>query len=179
MTVNVQEVQMYQIKEVTEKDAEVIQFVMNMRNELFPMMEKNQLPVDLLHFNEYYVQAKGAAFFAAFTENQQVIGTIGLYAYDGRFHALKKRYEHKTAAEIVKCYVDPAYRRLGIGQQLLKAVEQFAQSHFYDTLYLHTHPFLPGAIPFWTSQDFIERLAEQDEPWNTLHMDRKIQPVVM
>ncbi|MCJ7991737.1 hypothetical protein MUB15_25195 [Priestia sp. OVS21] len=35
-----QEVQMYQIKEVTEKDAEVIQFVMNMRNELFPMMEK-------------------------------------------------------------------------------------------------------------------------------------------
>ncbi len=179
MTVNVQEVPMYQIKEVKEKDAEVIQFVMNMRNELFPMMEKNQLPVDLLHFNEYYVQAKGAAFFAAVTENQQVIGTIGLYAYDGRFHALKKRYEYKTAAEIVKCYVDPPYRRLGIGQQLLKAVEQFAQSHFYDTLYLHTHPFLPGAIPFWTSQDFIERLAEQDEPWNTLHMDRKIQPVVM
>ncbi|MFP3667982.1 hypothetical protein SB717_22830 [Priestia sp. SIMBA_032] len=53
-----QEVQMYQIKEVTEKDAEVIQFVMNMRNELFPMLEKNQLPVDLLHFNEHYVQAK-------------------------------------------------------------------------------------------------------------------------
>lgn len=70
MTVNVQEVPMYQIKEVKEKDAEVIQFVMNMRNELFPMMEKNQLPVDLLHFNEYYVQAKGAAFFAAVTENQ-------------------------------------------------------------------------------------------------------------
>ncbi|MEK1831069.1 GNAT family N-acetyltransferase [Priestia megaterium] len=57
---------------------------------------------------------------------------------------IKKRYEHKTAAEIVKCYVDPAYRRLGIGQQLLKAVEQFAQSHFYDTLYLHTHPFYRG-----------------------------------
>ncbi|MCJ7987692.1 hypothetical protein MUB16_33770 [Priestia sp. OVL9] len=62
MTVNVQEVQMYQIKEVKEKDAEVIQFVMNMRNELFPMLEKNQLSVDLLHFNEHYVQAKGAAF---------------------------------------------------------------------------------------------------------------------
>ena len=68
MTVDMQEVQMYQIKEVKEKDAEVIQFVMNMRNELFPMVEKNQLPVDLLHFNEYYVQAKGAAFFAAVTE---------------------------------------------------------------------------------------------------------------
>nr|WP_280146973.1 hypothetical protein [Priestia megaterium]MDH3173411.1 hypothetical protein [Priestia megaterium] len=59
-----QEVQMYQIKEIKEKDAEVIQFVMNMRNELFPMLEKNQLPVDLLHFNEHYAQAKGAAFFS-------------------------------------------------------------------------------------------------------------------
>ncbi len=58
---------------------------------------KKSASCDLSYFNEHYVQAKGAAF-AAVTENQQVIGTIGLYAYDGRFHALKKRYEHKTAA---------------------------------------------------------------------------------
>jgi len=40
VTINVQEVQMYQIKEVTEKDAEVIQFVMNMRNELLRKVNK-------------------------------------------------------------------------------------------------------------------------------------------
>ena len=146
MTVNVHEVQMYQIKEVKEKDAEVIQFVMNMRNELFPMLEKiGFLWICFILMNITF--KRKTLLFAAVTENQQVIGTIGLYAYDGRFHALKERYEHRTAAEIVKCYVDPAYRRLGIGQQLLKAVEQFAQSHFM-TRCICILILLPGAIPF-------------------------------
>jgi hypothetical protein len=38
-------------------------------------------------------------------------------------------------------------------------------------MYLHTHPFLPGAIRFWEKQGFgIICIDEEDEVWRTHHM---------
>lgn len=47
----------------------------------------------------------------------------------------------------------------------------------YQTLYLYTHPFLPGAISFWHAQGFMDRLAEDDTLWKTLHMDKNCEGV--
>lgn len=165
----------YTIRRVQEKDSsQVTRFMMRIRKEIFPMLSPDQLPPDLLHFNEYYVEQEGAAVYAAFFEDEEVIGTIGICPYDGRFARLQEFYEQKKTAEIVKCYIDSQYRRLGIGSVLFTEAVSFCKDAGYEQLYLHTHPFLPNAIPFWKAKGFEERWAEDDPVWNTLHMDMKV-----
>jgi hypothetical protein len=38
-------------------------------------------------------------------------------------------------------------------------------------LYLHTHPFLPGALGFWERQGFRIVDVESDPVWRTTHME--------
>lgn len=152
----------------------ILEFVLKMRKEIFPMLPQGQLPPDLFHFEQYYIDAENAAFFAAFSEDGTVLGTIGVCPYDGRLSQIRGCYDLTKTAEIVKCYTDSHCRRLGIGTALFKEAASFSREAGYQTLYLHTHPFLPGAIPFWRAQGFKDRLAEDDPIWKTLHMDMKL-----
>ena len=168
--------QPYSIRKVQadERD-QIVEFMMRVRKEIFPMLTQDELPPDLLYFNKYYMEQNDAAIFAAFFEDGTVIGTIAITPYDGRFVQLDRFYHHSKTAEIVKCYVDRNYRRFGLGSILFDEALQFCKQAGYETLYLHTHPFLPGAIPFWKSKGFEERLAEDDPIWNTLHMDVQVE----
>lgn len=166
--------QPYTIEIVQTCEDQVIEFVTKMRNELFPMLCQNELPPDLLHFEQYYIQPERSAFFAAFSVDGTVLGTIAVCSYDDRFSQLKGCYNVVKTAEIVRCYIDSNCRRAGIGTALFKQATSFSRAAGYETLYLHTHPFLPGAIPFWKAQGFVERCADADPVWNTLHMDKKV-----
>lgn len=73
--------------------------------------------------------------------------------------------------EIVKCYVDPAYRRYGIGSLLVQELGRIVTKMRYTTLYLHTHRFLPGAVDFWERQGFTF-IAEEQNEWQIVHMDK-------
>jgi hypothetical protein len=64
------------------------------------------------------LEADDAAIIAAVSTKQQVIGTIAVHRYDDRIEELKGNYELPSTAEIVKCYVDAAMRRRGIGVDL-------------------------------------------------------------
>ena len=166
----------YSIKKVGKEDSEKVkEFMIKMRKELFPMLSQTELPMDLLHFEQHYIQHENAGAYAAFFQDGEVVGTIGITPYDGRFEQLQKYYNQTPTAEIVKCYIDKDYRRLGIGTKLFDEALRFSCDSGYQTLYLHTHPFLPGGIPFWKSKGFEDRLVEDDPIWNTLHMDREIQ----
>lgn len=165
----------YIIKKVEkENSSKVIEFMVRMRKELFPMLSQNELPADILHFEQHYIQRENSGVYAAFFQDGEVFGTIGICPYDGRFDQLQKYYNQTRTAEIVKCYIDADYRRLGIGTKLFNEATRFSRDSGYQKLYLHTHPFLPGGIPFWKSKGFEERLAEDDPFWNTLHMDMEI-----
>ncbi|WDH80765.1 GNAT family N-acetyltransferase [Paenibacillus urinalis] len=162
----------YTIRKIEEGPYDqVIAFVMRIRKEVFPMLSSEQLPQDLDQFQQYYVNRKNAAFFAAISEDGSVLGTIGICPYDGRLKQIEGMYDLTTTAEVVKCYTDPTCRRSGIGTALFQAAVSFSRESGYETLYLHTHAFLPGAIPFWTAKGFKGRLAEDDPVWQTLHMD--------
>lgn len=162
----------YTVKSVQKADyKQVIDFVMKMRMELFPMLNNDHLPPDLLHFDEFYIKNEKANFFAVYNEDNQVIGSIGVSPYDHRFEDFQSI---PNAAEIVKCYIDPGYRRLGIGTLLLKEAADFSRNAGYQTLYLHTHPFLPGALPFWKSQGYKEFYVDEDPVWNTIHMSKEL-----
>lgn len=168
-------IQSFMIRRVSKDNySQVMDFIIRLRKELFPMLSQEDVPKDLVCFEEYYHNQDDAALFAAFLLNGYVVGTIGVLPYDGRFNQLQQFYGNTSMAEIVKCYVDFNYRRLGIGTRLYKTALDFSRSAGYEDLYLHTHPFLPGAIPFWKAKGFRSRIVEDDPIWNTIHMDKKL-----
>ncbi|WP_339783182.1 GNAT family N-acetyltransferase [Paenibacillus sp. FSL R7-0313] len=150
---------------------DAIDFAMRVRREVFPMMGHTKLPVDFEQFREHYLDSNDAIFLVAMMGDAGIVGSIGILPYDGRIEAVEGRYEAQSAAEIVKCYVDPEYRRYGIGSMMLKELENVVKDMHYTTLYLHTHRFLPGAVDFWKRQGFTV-IAEQDDDWQTVHMDK-------
>lgn len=150
---------------------DAIDFAMRVRKEVFPMMDHEKLPVDLEQFREHYLDSADAVFLVAVTEDNQIVGSIGILPYDGRIEAVNGRYPEQSAAEIVKCYVDSKYRRYGIGSLLVRELENVVAELHYTTLYLHTHRFLPGAVDFWKRQGYVV-VVEQDDDWQTVHMDK-------
>lgn len=165
----------YHIKQVQEDEVvQAAEFMKAIRKELFPMLKHNTLPVDMLHAADYYIDRNDAALFAAINEEGNVLGTIGYLPYDHRFPDLQHFYARTKTTEVVRCYIDSEYRRLGIGSALYKTALRSICAAGYQKIYLHTHPFLPGGIPFWKALGFEERLTEQDPVWKTLHMDKKL-----
>lgn len=165
----------YTIKKVEEKEcAKVVAFMMDVRREVFPMIDYHSIPEDLEHVQEHYIDRDDAALFAAITEAGDVIGTIAYVRYDDRFHQLHALYAQVYTTELVRCYVDPNVRRHGVGTRLYQAVLQSIQVAGYEKIYLHTHPFLPGGVHFWRAQGFVERLNEVDSYWKTIHMDTSL-----
>lgn len=165
----------YIVQKVSLEDRDqVVAFMMRVRKEVFPMLSQDELPHDLVHFEETYINQKNAIVYVAFSPEGKVVGTIGVQPYDGRFSSLKEHYQHLSTAEIVKCYIDPQKRRSGIGTMLLHQARHFCSEAGYDMLYLHTHPFLPGAVSFWKANGFKERFMEEDPIWQTIHMDMKL-----
>lgn len=78
---------------------------------------------------------------------------------------------HKTV-EVVRLFVLPAFRRCGLARELYRALEAMARTEGVEVMYLHTHPFLPGAIDFWLRQGFAVVDVEADPVWQTTHMQR-------
>ncbi|WP_289371763.1 GNAT family N-acetyltransferase [Paenibacillus silvae] len=152
---------------------EAIDFAMRVRGEVFPMIDPSVLPKDFQQFTEHYLDRNDSIFLVARLGETGIVGSIGITPYDGRIQAIEGRYPAPAAAEIVKCYVDPAYRRHGIGSLLVQELEQIVTRMRYTTLYLHTHRFLPGAVDFWERQGFA-LIAEEENEWQIVHMDKPI-----
>lgn len=165
----------YSIEKIQgNKSDEVVEFLKDIRRELFPMMNHDRQPLDILHFNTYYVDQHDSSFFAAFDEQGTVLGVIGYLPYDNRFEQLHDLYGQIKTTELVRCYVSSNYRRLGIGTALYNTALTSIRHAGYRKIYLHTHSFLPGGVSFWRAQGFVERLAEKDPVWKTIHMDKDV-----
>ena len=95
-------------------------------------------------------------------------GAIGYLPYDHRFRQLD--YRGQKVVEVVRLFVLPAYRRSGLAGELYRALRELALQDQVQVLYLHTHPFLPGAIAFWQRQGFEIIDVDADPVWQTTHM---------
>lgn len=146
----------------------VLEFVMRARAELFPMLSATALPDDLARFEAVYLQG-GGRFLTAQADGQ-IVAAIGYLPYDGRFPKLN--YQGLKTVEVVRLYVLPAWRRFGLAGELYRSLELLARADGVEMVYLHTHPFLPGAIDFWRRQGFEVVDVETDPVWQTTHMHR-------
>ncbi|MGH2423781.1 GNAT family N-acetyltransferase [Pseudomonas sp. C 49-2] len=149
---------------------EVLRFVLQARAELFPKLSATGMPADLAQFEAIYLQGDGQ-FLVARGEGQ-IVAAIGYLPYDERFPQLN--YQGRRTVEVVRLFVLPAFRRLGLAGDLYRALEAQAKADRVEVMYLHTHPFLPGAIDFWLRQGFEVVDVDADPVWRTTHMQRTL-----
>lgn len=75
---------------------------------------------------------------------------------------------------MVRLFVEPELRGQGIATSLIKALVERAREDEVDVMYLHTHPFLPGAQYLWEKEGWQVVVREEEEPWFTIHMRRDL-----
>lgn len=147
--------------------AEVVTFVMAARAQMFPMLDARVLPADLADFSAHY-RVSGQGRFLIARCAGVLVAAIGYVPYDHRFPQLD--YRNQRVVEVVRLFVSPEQRRSGLAARLYLALRAQAAADGVQVLYLHTHPFLPGAIAFWHKQGFETVDVEADPLWQTTHM---------
>lgn len=145
---------------------QVLSFALLARDELFPTLSATGVPQDLAQFEALYLEGSGR-FLIARAEGR-IVASLAYRPYDGRFPQLN--YQGRKTVEVVRLYVLPAARRLGLAGRLYRSLEALARADGVEMMYLHTHPFLPGAIDFWRRQGFEVVDVEADPIWQTTHM---------
>lgn len=148
---------------------EIRNFVLAMMRDLYPVGSYYENPYDLANFEEVYVQSADAKFWIAEDTGGRIIGTTAIRRYDERFPKVTSYLQGASVCEVVKCYIDPAWRRNGIGSRLYEAAESFIREAGYQESYLHTSLHLPGGYPFWKAKGYTGRYWESDE---IVHMSK-------
>ncbi|MFF7710861.1 GNAT family N-acetyltransferase [Pseudomonas sp. NPDC007930] len=149
---------------------EATQFAYRAWRELFGSRANPEaMPADLARFEATYCQGEGC-FLLARAPSGEVVASIGYRRYDHRFAALD--FTPWRTAEVVRLFVAPRLRRAGVASALVSQLLAQAKAAGVQALYLHTHPFLPGALAFWQRQGFELLLTEAEPVWQTTHMAR-------
>jgi ribosomal protein S18 acetylase RimI-like enzyme len=79
-------------------------------------------------------------------------GCVALKALDGQI------------AEVKRLYVRAGFRRLGLGEQLMRAAVAAASGAGYGTVRLDTLPFMASAIALYTGLGFVRIPRYNDNP---------------
>ena len=108
------------------------------------------------------------------TSSHQTSAKSSTSSLNSSIHPLVHPYK---IVEVIRLFVLPEYRRHGLAASLFKALKDHAIASGVNFIYLHTHPFLPGAIHFWKLQGFdVICVDEEDEVWQTHHMRMMLEP---
>lgn len=155
--------------------------IRNVQEFLFKMIKKEfgygyvpQWHEDIIKMEDYYINPRKNNFFVAYCESGEIIGTIGIRAYDKDFPIFRHLYSRDTTSSIWRLFVDERFRRCGLASKLFSIAENFANEVEYENIYLHTHKNLNGALEFWTKMGFVVVLDANDE-LETVHMDKNIR----
>ncbi|CBY01742.1 hypothetical protein IAQ61_010025 [Plenodomus lingam] len=144
---------------------EVVDFVNNARQQMFPGL--------CAQLNDDVSRWVLSGHFLTARKGKNIIATIGYVPYDYRFPQLE--YQNLEVVEVVRLFVLPEYRRCGLAATLFEKLKEQAVKQNIGCLYLHTHPFLPGAIRFWEKRGFAVVDVERDPAWETTHMQLRLE----
>lgn len=148
--------------------AEIADFLQAARQAMFGDRVATSAPqADLRDFAAVYA-SPGGCMQAARDSSAAVVGSIAYRPYDGRFAHLD--VPSADTVEVVRLFIAPAWRRRGLAGELFAHLKQHALQHGVQRMYLHTHPFLPGAQVFWQQQGFVVLHQDADPLWQTIHM---------
>ncbi len=97
----------------------------------------------LKHLYESYTTPKSIYFIALV--NNEIIGGAGIFPTDGLPH---------DTCELVKMYLLPKARGLGLGRELITKCMAFAKEKGYKNIYLETMPELQSAVKIYQQLGF-------------------------
>ncbi|WP_171257534.1 GNAT family N-acetyltransferase [Acinetobacter qingfengensis] len=150
----------------------IVEYLGSCRKKIFPFIQQDELPQDLINFQQVYVDDPLGCLICV-KQQHKIVAVIGFRAYDQRFSHLN--LPEKNVVEVVRLYVEPAYRRTGIASVLVEYIKTHAIAQNVQTLYLHTHPFLLGAVEFWQYHHFQMMTQDHHDPvWQTIHMQYQL-----
>jgi putative acetyltransferase len=95
------------------------------------------------HLSGIFKKEGSVYFVAAF--NNEIAGGAGIYPTDGLPH---------DTCELVKMYLSPASRGLGLGRFLIQKCLQAAKEMGYQNVYLETMPELKQALKVYEKSGF-------------------------
>ncbi|WP_236712003.1 GNAT family N-acetyltransferase [Pseudomonas sp. EpS/L25] len=160
------------LERVTCAEPQVLAFLLANQRQLFAgRLASGAVPADLRLFSEHYGRGRGCLLLVRDAAGEPV-ASIAYRPYDCRFPQLA--YVGERVVEVARLFVAPQYRRQGLARRLFQALLIEAAHDGVERLYLHTHPFLPGAEAFWLGQGFQVVARETALPWLTLHLDRRL-----
>lgn len=129
---------------------------------------------DHAEFKSTYSHPNGRLLVAS-TPKKEIAGIIAYRKYDRRFEQPELAFDDTTKiVEVVRLFVEPELRGQGIATSLIKALVERAREDGAGVMYLHTHPFLPGAQYLWEKEGWRVVIREEEEPWFTIHMRRDL-----
>lgn len=95
------------------------------------------------HLSEVFT-IKGSAYFVLL-QNDEVVGGAGIYPTANL---------PEDTCELVKLYIAPKARGLGLGKLLMQKCEAAARSEGYQYIYLETMPELNIAVPLYEKMGY-------------------------
>lgn len=166
---------MFRIRPAVEEDiTRLVPFICDFRRELYPMLDQSRVPPDLEAFREHYLDMPLSGVCLAEDSGGRLAGCIAMRRYDHRFKHLFA-LDEEPVVEVQKLFVAADLRRKGIAGLLFRSLYEIAARTGVRTLYLHTHPFLPGAEVFWKKHRFQVIHRETEPVFRTIHM---VHPVL-
>lgn len=130
---------------------------------------------DHVEFKSTYSYPNGRILIAS-TPTIKIAGMIAYRKYDGRFKYPELAFDKEAnVVEVARLFVQPELRGRGIATSLIRALVERAKEDGVETMYLHTHPFLPGAQYLWQKESWRVVVKEEEEPWFSIHMRRDLE----
>ncbi len=123
---------------------QVINLILNIQQREFTVPITIEEQPDLLRIPKFYQQGKGNFWIAV--DNDTTIGTIALLDIGNNQAALRKMFVHK----------DYRGKSIGIGQQLLNTLLDWAKTQSITAVYLGTTEIYKAAHRFYEKNGFIE-----------------------
>jgi GNAT superfamily N-acetyltransferase len=167
------------ISRVDELDTALRNYIYQVHRALFGSLCP---PEQTLKGIENLVKAIGDrhACFLVCRLDDTIVGMVGYLKYKRRFrtpdNALRDdlAYPGETVVEVMRLFVDPQLRSRGVATIMVQELVRRARSAHVDVMYLHTHDFLTGAQQFWEKNGWRVVARDDDEPWNSVHMEMRL-----
>lgn len=176
------------ITRLMEASSDVYDYALSAYRLLFSHLvnDPSTIPADLRRMEDTYLSPKcGGCFLVARNTEGDIVGIIAFRTYVHRFVNssgdlrtelnLDQQQQHGKGkvVEVVRLFVSPYQRGKGSAKRLIEALVDEAREENVRVMYLHTHPFLPGAERLWTKMGW-EVLVKDHDSWECIHMLRSI-----
>lgn len=152
-------------------------FLFNMIQDEFGYGYVPEYHQDIQNLQSHYLDPGRNNFFMAINpETEEVIGTLGIRAYDKDFPLFEDLYNPQTTASIWRVFVDKRWRRNGVASTLVRQAEEFCRLKGYEQIYLHTHKTVEGSLDFWRFNGY-QIIEDTENHLKTVHMEKKLQKI--